>query len=130
MKHLLLILSLIFAPFLSSGQSRIGYTEYQIREDFSTETFYYGYTDEKIKYIYFNDERILSMYFFNKDGICVLCSASPLNVGTLNYMVELYNKQYVIIDDKNWKSYTKNGGIIYISLVEVNGVLTFMYSTK
>jgi hypothetical protein len=130
MKNLILILSLLLAPLFASSQSRIGYTEQQIRQDFSTETFKQAYTEERVKYIYFDDGRILSMYFFNEDGICVICSATPLNEGTLNYLVETYNKQYVIIDDKNWKSYTKNGGIIYISLVEINGVLTFVYSAK
>jgi hypothetical protein len=130
MKNLILILFLLLAPLFASSQSRIGYTEQQIRQDFSKETFKQAYTEERVKYIYFDDGRILSMYFFNEDGICAICSATPLNEGTLNYLVETYNKQYVIIDDKNWKSYTKNGGIIYISLVEINGVLTFVYSTK
>lgn len=130
MKKILLIILFIFLNISVFSQSRIGFTEYQIRQDFPEETFYTGYTEEKVKYIYFNDGRILAMYFFDKDGVCAVCSASPINSGTLNYMVELYNKQYVIIDDKNWKYYTKNGGIIYISLVEINGILTFMYSIK
>lgn len=128
MKKIILILLFNLFSFFSFSQSRLGFTEYEIRKDFSNEYFYTGKTEQGLKYIYFNDQRIISMYFFDSNGVCNLCSAMPLNSGTLNYMVELYNKQYVIIDDTKWKYYTGNGGIIYISLVEVSGKLTFVYS--
>ncbi len=105
------ILSLLFILFSLCGfsQSRLGYTEYEIRKDFSKEYFYTGKTEQGAKYIYFKDERIISMYFFDSKGVCNLCSATPLNSGTLNYMVEIFNKQYVVIDGVVYAHYFTSG---------------------
>lgn len=111
----------------SFSQSRLGYTESQIRSEFSEQVFSTSYTEKGTKYIHFTNERLLAMYFFNEENICFLCSATPLNGGVLNYMVENFNKKYVIISDTSWKYYTENGLIIYIDLVETNGTMSFFY---
>ena len=40
----------------------------------------------------------------------------PDNQGALNFYVELYNKQYVIVSPTKWKMYSK-GGIANIQLI-------------
>ena len=53
----------------------------------------------------------------------------PLKQGGLNYFVEDYNSKYVIVSDTEWKFYNQNG-IMYISLIEVQGTPAFVYFTK
>lgn len=130
MKKLLLLLFFTLTVFISNSQSRLGYTEYQIKQDFSNKTFKTNYTEAGVKYVYFDDGEILAMYFFDEDGICNLCSALPLTSGVLNYMVERFNKEYVIIDDTKWKYYTGSNVIIYIQLVDVSGKMTFVFMQK
>lgn len=129
MKKILFIIVFSLFAFLTNAQSRLGYTESQIKSDFSNQTFKTNYTEAGTRYIYFDDGNILAMYFFDENGICNLCSAYPLRTGVLNYMVEKFNKEYVIIDDTKWKYYTGNV-IIYIQLVDVSGKMTFIFMTK
>lgn len=130
MKKLLLIILFSLSVFISSSQSRLGYTESQIRQDFSNKKFQTSYTESGTKYIYFDDGEIVGMYFFDENGYCNLCSAFPLSTGVLNYMVERFNKEYVIVDDTKWKYYTGGNVIIYIQLVEVSGKMTFIFMSK
>lgn len=129
-KTLFLLTMMILFYSKSFSQSRLGYTESQIRSEFSEQYFTTAYTEKGVKYIHFTNERFLAMYFFDKDNVCFLCSATPLNGGVLNYMVESYNKKYVIVSDTQWKYYTDNGLIIYIELVETSGTMTFFFKTN
>lgn len=129
MKKYLLTLLLFLISFISFSQSRIGFSEREIRNEFSSETFKVAFTDKGVKYIYFTGDYLTAMYFLNSDNVCTHCIAIPNSVGTLNGLVQLYNKEYVIINDTNWKYYT-GAVIIYITLTEVNGVPTFVYTTN
>lgn len=115
------------SSFLGFSQSRIGFSESEIRREFSESKFEVGYTDNRTKYISTYFERLFVVYFFNDKNICFMTSSTPTDGGMVNFLVESYNNKYVIIDERNWKSYTENG-IIYITLVEVQGKLTFVYT--
>jgi len=130
MKKYLLTLLLIISSLFGFSQSRIGYSESDIRKEFSDSKFEVGYTDNNIKYIstYF-DQRLFVVYFLDSKNICYMTSATPTDGGMINYLVESFNKKYVIVDERNWKSYSENG-ILYISLIEVQGKLTFVYTAS
>ena len=49
------------------------------------------------------------MYLFNTDKVCTASIIIPDNDGALNFYVEMYNEQYVIISSKNWNAYTSQG---------------------
>jgi hypothetical protein len=129
MKKYLLGLVLVLLSFFGFSQSRIGFSEREIRNEFSAETFKVGFTEEQIKYIYFTSDYMTAMYFLNSENICTYCVAIPYDVGTLNTLVERYNKEFVIIDDVSWKYYT-GSNILYIRLIEINNVPAFIYNTK
>jgi hypothetical protein len=129
MKKYLLGLLLVLSSFFGFSQSRIGFSEREIRNEFSAETFKVNFTDKGIKYIYFTSDYMTAMYFLNSENICTHCIAIPNNVGTLNALVQRYNKEFVIINDVSWKYYT-GSNIIYITLNEINNVPTFIYTTN
>jgi hypothetical protein len=129
MKKFLITLFLILSGLVGYSQSRMGFSESEIRKEFSESKFEVGYTDSRIKYISTLFDRLYVVYFFNNNNICYMTSATPTDGGMVNFLVENYNKKYVIVDDRNWKSYTENG-ILYISLVEVQGNLTFVYTAQ
>ena len=65
------------------------------------------------------------MHYFDEENICALTVIAPNDQGDLNYFVELYNSQYVIINPKQWKMYSENGTINTIELITNNGT-TFL----
>jgi len=52
----------------------------------------------------------------------------PKSVGVLNYYVEKYNNEYVIVSDKEWKYYTNNGLVLHIKLLYLEGNSYFNYT--
>ena len=120
MKKFLLFDIIVFTfCFNLTAQSRIGYTESQIRSEFSSKTFTSSTViDHKV--INWQDEDMSVDYFFDDSGICKLCFVTPARQSYLNYMVEKFNKNYVIISDKKWKMYNNNG-IIDIELCFSDG---------
>ena len=117
MKKLLLLVTFITVfTIISKAQSRIGYTPSQIKAEFYYYTWSSGYTTDGTYYIYTTYTRGLLIHYFNSSMICYSTLLKPNTVGDLNYYVELYNKQYVIVSDKSWKAYLDNGSIVNISL--------------
>lgn len=129
MKKFILTAFLTILSFFGFSQSRIGFSESEIRREFSQSKFEVGYTDNRTKYISTYFERLFVIYFLNDKNICFMTSTTPTDGGMTNFLVENYNNKYVIIDERSWKSYTENG-ILYISLVEVQGKLTFVYTSS
>ena len=115
MKKLIFILLLFVSFQTTKAQSRIGYSEAQIKNDFSTYSFEEGYTDDGTKYIYFKDDRALIVYYFGENGLCTITGIFPLTQGSLNFFVQQYNKQYVIISSTQWQAYLHKG-ILEINL--------------
>jgi hypothetical protein len=117
-KRFLALGILVFFSMVSYGQARLGSTASDIRSEF-WESHYKlksGYTEERIYYISIETDRATVQYLFNTDKICTMVIIAPNNQGALNYYVELYNSQYVIVSSKEWKMYS-DGGIANIKLV-------------
>lgn len=118
------ILTILFAitSIIAFGQARLGTSATDIRSEFSESRYNLksGYDDDGDYYITIETERATVIYYFNSEKICYLTLIAPDNQGALNYYVELYNKQYVIVSSKQWKMYSENG-IANIELVYPEG---------
>jgi hypothetical protein len=112
------MLSFFFGIFISFayGQARLGYTEKEIRNESSQRVFDAGYTDEGIRFIFTTYSYGSVAYYFTQNGVCQTCMVRPNNQGSLNYLVEEYNRLYVIISDTKWKMYN-NVGVMLIELI-------------
>lgn len=129
MKFLFICFFSIFISSVTNAQSRLGYTEYDIRNvEFPNEKFTTRFTDDKIKYIVWENERVVNYYYFDSKGLCNNCFTMPKSVGVLNYYVEKYNNEYVIVSDKEWKYYTNNGLVLHIKLLYLEGNSYFNYT--
>jgi len=125
---LTIVLSFLVQAFCTevSAQARLGSTESEIRKDFSGTSFKIDRTDDGTKYIYYENNEMVVFYYLNDDNECFVTRIIPRQ-GTLNYLVEKYNKSYVIISDTKWKMYTDNG-IVNIDLTFNNGVTIITFS--
>ncbi len=116
MKKFILIF-LLFVSCVAKSQALIGYTPSEVRAKFPDKEWEYGKWGEKDNLLvmsYLSGE-IISGYFFNEDQKSVLCSITPLDQGTLQAMIEMYNKKYVIKDSYHWEFYS-SGTIFKCSL--------------
>jgi hypothetical protein len=131
-------LLLLLCPTWLWAQARLGWTEEQIRAEFSDAEFEIVFSEEPLKLgddvvlskrilqVKFGDKKIVS-YYFNSEGISKLVSIHPLTEGVLHGMIELYNKKYVIVSDTEWKFYGKGGVLkIRLALLE-NGDYYFIF---
>jgi hypothetical protein len=104
-----LLISLQILCTNALAQARLGSTEKEIRNDFSEHYIKTGYANDGSKYIYWENNEMLVAYYFNKESICESCAIFTKTQGVLNYLVEKYNKNYVIISETKWKMYSENG---------------------
>ena len=109
------------------SQARIGYTESQIRSEFSDNTFYEGVSADGYRYISTKSLRGIVVYYFDEDGFCDQTRMIPYTMADLNYLVQLYNAKYVIISDTHWKAYVQGGGILDIYLRTTSDGTSFFY---
>jgi len=122
--------TLLLIAFLSAkSQTRIGSTEYEIRSEFYEKTFQTFYTKSGNKVIYWRDYDKEVSYGFDNSGYCTLSMIQPLKQGLLNYYVEKFNKDYVIVDETHWKWYN-NSSIINISLFQEGSYSYFIFTLK
>lgn len=127
MKYILVCFLLLFGHNVIS-QSRIGFTESEIRKEFYDIKFTVKYSDgSNTRYIIGQTESTVRYYYFNAEGRCYTCYIKPKNQGTLNTMVEQYNKMYVIVSDTEWKMYLEGGGIIRCKLLLLDDEYYFNY---
>lgn len=121
MKRLIFVMMICLIHYNTKAQARIGSTSSVIQDEF-TELGYqpkYQYTEKTGGYIIIYIEKAAVYYYLDAAKICTTTVVVPTNQGTLNYYVELYNKQYVIVSNTEWKMYSKNGicsvKLIYLS---------------
>ncbi|MFK7947914.1 MAG: hypothetical protein AB8G11_10005 [Saprospiraceae bacterium] len=118
MKRKLLIIIAMLLSMSSFSQARLGSSATEIKNEF-WESYYEldsGYDSDGDYYIKIEVEKASVIYFFDSDKICNRTFILPDNQGALNYFVELYNKQYVIVSSTEWKMYS-SGGIASIKLI-------------
>lgn len=118
MKYIFLILALVFSMSYTKAQGRIGYSEWEIRSEFPEKTFKSGNDKDGDKWIEMETDISSVRYYFNAlhDWNCYLTMIIPDNQAALNFLVEKYNKEYVIISETKWKMYGNNG-ITKINLI-------------
>jgi len=118
MRRTLLTILFAITSIIAFGQARLGTSATDIRSEFSESSYNLksGYDDDGDYYIKVETERATVIYYFNSDKICYLTLIAPDDQGALNFYVEKYNKQYVIVSAKEWKMYSENG-IAKIELV-------------
>ncbi len=122
MKQLIFILTFLFIFNSIFGQSRIGFSEYDIKhKEFPFKTFVTKYSDDGTKYMFTEDEFSVDYYFFDKESICDVCFIHPKTQIGLNAMVETFNKTYVIISPTEWRMYLNNGVILKCGLTNIEG---------
>ena len=122
----------IFFLFLLSctgsfAQARLGTAASDIRNEFSHLKMSSGNTDDGDYYLKVTMERSTVIYYFTSKYICYLTMIIPDDQGMLNWYVEHYNNNYVIINSRKWKMYSANG----ISNIELlftdEGLCYFMW---
>ncbi len=117
MKKYFLILFLSLSMGLSA-QVRLGSSASDVNSEFSDSRYEKksGYIDD-IYYIDFKADRATVTHIFDNSSVAVMVFVYPNDQGALNYYVEMYNEKYVAVSDKEWKMYSKDGGIANISLI-------------
>lgn len=127
MKKLLILVLLTISTFVQ-GQARIGYSEADLRSDKELSKFVIksDVTKEGEVYLYFESSNIIVIYGM-QDGNSVYTSIIPKSIGTVQAYVEIYNKQYVIVNATKWLQYTSNGILECNLIVADNGVQFFKW---
>jgi hypothetical protein len=118
---------LFIAVFDCFSQARLGSTRSEIYTEFNHYNPQFESNDGGQPYMHFQMERAIVMHYFDENNICVLTAIATNSQGDLNFFVELYNKQYVIISPKQWKMYSENGNIATIELKTNNGTTFFIW---
>jgi hypothetical protein len=118
MKRELLTILFILVCTYTFAQARIGSSATEIKNVFweSHYNLKSGYDNDGDYFITIEIEKATVAYYFDLDKICSRTVIFPDNQGALNFYVELYNKQYVIVSPTEWKMYS-SGGIANIKLI-------------
>lgn len=125
MKTIKLLLVMLLITITNYGQARIGSTikeikteyqklsDYEIKEHINKET--------KNPYLTVTNNTNFVIYLFNQGKGCSETLIRPFKSGTLQAYIEKYNASYVIINNKHWKYYTKNGIMeVYLKKTDEN----------
>ncbi len=131
MKHLLIVICLISFSKISFSQARVGSSFSEIKSEYyeSNWNLRSGYNKDEEKYIYISTTRAEVGYYFESGQICYTTYILPKRQGDLNFYVEKYNKQYVIMSPTKWKMYSENG-ICNIELIYPEDGKCFFVWTK
>jgi hypothetical protein len=126
MKKTILTIMFAITSCILFGQARNGNSAADISAEFSERIYDLksGLTKDGDYYILIKTERASVLYNFDSDKVCTTSVILPENDGALNFYVEMYNKQYVIISPTSWKAYS-NQGIADIELVYPEGGGTY-----
>ena len=125
MKKLLLILMLV--PLFGISQARLGSTRNEIYSEFAELIPSFSQNADGVEYLIINIGNLMVLHYFNDNNICKTSVIYPETQGSLNALVESYNKQYVILGPKTWRMYTNNGEYADVNLVTANGVTFFVW---
>ena len=128
MKKLTLFL-LMLIPMKGISQAKIGYNPSELRAEFPSANWTYskwGEYGNQNMVMSWSSENILTNYFFNEDNITIICTIVPLNQSTLQAVVEIYNKRYVIIDSNTWRFYSD--GTIFLCRLKTLEDGTFYFA--
>ena len=121
------MLAILVSGYVCS-QARLGYEYDEVRKEFWLDYEYsVGYDDKLGKFITVAFGLSDVRYYFDEDDICYSMALVPKTKADLHYFIELYNNNYVIIDDTHWKLYN-NGVTCKIELLTMpNGKYFFLF---
>lgn len=129
---LLLILSvgILALPQKTFSQAHLGSSLETIKKMHPDNTFKPNFTTAGVKYVTTDMNLGLFAYYFNSKGLTDMCVQIPYDMKCLNAQVEIYNKKYVIVNEKSWKAYLDGGYIMKIELEydSDNEVYSFVYT--
>ena len=125
MKKLFTVLLLLCSTIVFS-QARLYSSYAKIYDEFQHEDIKINFTDKGQLYLSVALQNALILYYFDEDKLCTSTAIVPLNNGTLNAYVEMYNSKYVIISPTKWRMYS-NGTISYIELVNYEDKSFFVW---
>jgi hypothetical protein len=72
----------------------------------------------------------LWVYFLNVDLECIAIAVHPQKPGNLQNLIELLNKDWVVIGPKNWRYYRENGSVLNAQLDQVPEVGPVIYISE
>jgi len=111
MKGTLLILIFTISSIFAIGQARFGYSVNEIKSEFSDKKYNLSgdYGEDGIYHLIIQLPNANIIYLFDADKICNTTIVGPFDQNALNYYVEYYNKNYVVISPTEWRMYAKQG---------------------
>ena len=118
-----LILMTIFSVFSISmcGQVMIGYSENQIKNHFADSQYVMSIeNDEFGRMIMIDSPKSEVTYFIGNDGKCDGQIVQPKDTKTLKEFIEMYNKDFIVKSDWQWKAYL-DVGIFDVELRRLEG---------
>lgn len=136
MKRLILLLLLV--PTLTFSQG-IGDKYFDVNRALSSKTsnFYnikYNNDGDVFNNISAENEFAGYIYFFPKEGDwrmhCSLIALIPKSRDGVFDFIKYLNREYVVVDDKNWDFYRQDGLIVRVELKSVDNALVFYYYPK
>jgi hypothetical protein len=130
MKRIILIAALLFSPLVKS-QSRLNFTAQEILDELGSQykiTYDYSKDGDKMLNAQIGQYWV-SYWFMDKSTTCNATMILPDTQGALNYLVEQYNKSYVVINATTWRMYSNNGMISDITLNSMDGDISYFLWT-
>lgn|SRR5574344_1944856 len=77
-----------------------------------------GYMDNGLRYLDIDDsiDDVYVRHIFSKGNICIMVLITPHNQVALTRLVEVFNEQYIVVSNTEWKMYA-NG---IVGLIKLN----------
>jgi hypothetical protein len=122
----LILSALLLASTTLLSQVRLGNSRSEIYKEFQEYSPEFGTFEDGTPHLSFTTSRAYVRHSFNASGYCTDAMVVPLNQGALNFYVEMYNRQYVIVSQTEWKMYNSNG-IATIKLISYNDMAFFLW---
>lgn len=112
--HVLAFFVLLFVANFSIAQVLVGSTKTEIIKYYKDKGISPVPNEENLTFIGTDGKWI---YFMDADEKCFLCGCDLNSQSDVNSLVSLFNTQYVIVSNVEWKAYLSNGKIVKIKLI-------------
>ncbi|OYT15492.1 MAG: hypothetical protein B7C24_12790 [Bacteroidetes bacterium 4572_77] len=89
----------------SLAQVRLNTSSQEILQEFEKEGIIQDTNTSGAVYLMLDADYWTVYYTINEASICTQCFIVPADNEVINYFVEKYNKNYVVIGIKEWRSY-------------------------
>lgn len=121
------LLAALFCLNTSYTQSRLGYSQSEIYEEFKGDKgFISGYPQER--WLSVEVSTALVFFTFDENNVCDVTIISPYTTSDLNYYINRYNAEYKKTSEGHWVIVAE-GYNIYISLQQTeDGVYFFNWT--